>query len=327
MIVQIIFTISAFLLYIYILLFKLIRKNDTTYLVLLGLQSLGILLNLLKINYGILHGILWNIVLVLLCIAIPLLVIIIEYKKVNVSEIIKIALAKSFIKINKEKQAKKILIDLVRKNNNSYIGYKMLGDLYEKNGGTRKAIIEYVQALEIRKNDYNTYYKIAILLNKLDKKYEAKEMLQNLLKNRPQMVEASELLGEIYIKEKEFKQAIEIYTNAIKYVPDNYQIYYNLGVCYSRINDFDIARKCFQKAVELKEDYYIAYYRLGQIALLYRDFENAEENFAKSLYTEKETNEKVKEQYIQTQEEIDIDNYLKETYNLTKGLDTDILKI
>ena len=90
--------------------------------------------------------------------------------------------------------------------------------------------------------------------------------------------------GEIYLKRKEFKKAIEVYTNSVKYYPERYEIYYNLGICYSRINDFDIARKCFQKTVELNDDIYIANYRLGQIALLYRDFDSAEENFAKSLY-------------------------------------------
>lgn len=181
--------------------------------------------------------------------------------------------------------------------------------------------------------------------------------------------------GEIYLKRKEFKKAIEVYTNAVKYYPDKYEIYYNLGLCYSRINDFDIARKCFQKTVELDDDIYIANYRLGQIALLYRDFDSAEENFAKSLYNEKEVksyfelakihimkNQKekaildlnnavkldstyyekiqnepilfsikqaivkpqneVKPEYTETEQEIEIEEYLNDTYNLTKVLNS-----
>lgn len=53
MIGQIIFTIVAFVLFVYILLLKLIKKNDTTYLIILGLQAIGILINLLKITFGI----------------------------------------------------------------------------------------------------------------------------------------------------------------------------------------------------------------------------------------------------------------------------------
>lgn len=181
--------------------------------------------------------------------------------------------------------------------------------------------------------------------------------------------------GQIYIEQKDFKKAIEVYTNALKYYPENYETYYNLGVCYSMINDFDIARKCFQKTVELNDDIYIAYYRLGQIALLYRDFDAAEENFAKSLYNEKEAkayyelakihmmkNQKekaildinnsikinseyyqiiqnepvlfpikqsitkpeheIKPEYTETKQELEIEAYLNDTYNLTKILNS-----
>ena len=179
--------------------------------------------------------------------------------------------------------------------------------------------------------------------------------------------------GEIYLEQKEFKKAIEIYTNAVKYNADNYEIYYNLGICYSRINDFDIARKCFQKTIELNEEMYLAYYRLGQLALLYRDFDVAEESFAKSLCNEKEAkayfelakihvikNQKEKAildinnairkdskyyeiakkeptlfpikkmiekpinettpEYKENEQEIEIEEYLNDTYNLTKVL-------
>lgn len=181
--------------------------------------------------------------------------------------------------------------------------------------------------------------------------------------------------GQIYIEQKDFKKAIEVYTNALKHYPENYEIYYNLGVCYSMINDFDIARKCFQKTVEINDDIYIAYYRLGQIALLYRDFDAAEENFAKSLYNEKEAkayyelakihmmkNQKekaildinnsikinseyyqiiqnepvlfpikqsitkpeheIKPEYTETKQELEIEAYLNDTYNLTKILNS-----
>lgn len=92
------------------------------------------------------------------------------------------------------KKAKKILIDLVSKYKESYIGHKMLAHIYEKEGGMRKAIDEYVQVLDIRKNDYTSYYKISVLLNDLGKKNEAIEMLDTLLKNKPQMQDASKML-------------------------------------------------------------------------------------------------------------------------------------
>ena len=54
MIGEIIFTVIAFVLFAYILLLKMIKKNDTTYLIILGIQAIGILINLLKFYFNIL---------------------------------------------------------------------------------------------------------------------------------------------------------------------------------------------------------------------------------------------------------------------------------
>lgn len=299
---------------------------------------------------------------------------VLEARGINVSEVLKIIMAQIYLWLNNPKKAKKILIDLVSKYKDNYLGHKFLAKIYEQEGGMRKAIDEYVQVLDIKKDDTDSYYKISVLLRELGRNDEATEMLRTLLKTKPDMYEASKLLGGIYLEQKEFKKAIEVYTNAVKYNANNYELYYNLGVCYSRINDFDIARKCFQKTIELDEEMYLAYYRLGQLALLYRDFDVAEESFAKSLCNEKEAkayfelakihiikNQKEKaildinnairknskyyeiakkeptlfpiknmiekpikeseqEEFTENQQELEIEEYLNDTYNLTKVL-------
>lgn len=78
----------------------------------------------------------------------------------------------------------------------------MLAHIFEKEGGLRKAIDEYVQVLDIKKNDYESYYRISILLNELGKKDEATEMLKTLLKNKPQMYEASKMLRRDIFRKK-----------------------------------------------------------------------------------------------------------------------------
>ncbi len=375
MIGQIIFTVIAFVLFIYTVLFKIIRKNDTTYLIILGLQAIGILLNFINITFDIFSGVLITIILYLLCIIVPIAVFLLEIKKINISEILRIIMAKTYILLKKSNKAKRILLDLVSKYKESYIGHKMLAQIYEEEGSKQKAINEYTQVLDIKNSDYLSYYKISVLLNELGKKNEAIRMLRLILKNRPQTLEAAKYCGEIYLEQKEFKKAIEIYTNILKYHPDNYEVYYNIGVCYSRINDFDIAKKCFIKTVELNNDMYLAYYRLGQIALLYRDFDFAEESFSKSVYNEKEAksylelakihimkNQKEKAildinnairvdsqyykimqdepiffiikqlikkpeienkpEYEETEQEKELDEYLNDTYNLTKMLNS-----
>ncbi len=288
MIEKIIFTTLSFLLFAYVFLFKLIKKNDTMYISILILQAIGILINLLQLLFDILLGTFMNIILYVLCIMLPLLVFILETRNINVSELIHISLAKINIIKGNSKKAKENLISLVKKYKNSYLGHKMLAEIYEQEGGMRKAIDEYVKVLDIRGNDYNSYYKISVLLNNLGKKDEAIEMLKNLIKKKPDMYEATSLLGTLFLSQDKFKQVIEAYTPSLKYHPEKIETYYNLGIAYSRINDFVTASECFKKVVEIDDSEYKAYYRLGQIALLYRDYDVAEEYFARSSYKEKE---------------------------------------
>lgn len=288
MIGEIVLTVSSFVLFVYILLFKMIKKNDTTYLTILALQAIGILINLLQITLNILGNIAFNTMVYLLCIIIPILVFILEFKNINVSEFITLTIAKIYIYFNKTKKAKDILIATLTKYRNSYKGHKMLAQIYEKEGGMRKAIDEYVKAVEINSKDYKSYYNIAILLNELGKKDEAIEMLNNLLAVKPEFYEATKMIGELYLEKENYKKVIQVYTKALKFNKENCEIYYSLAIAYSMINDFETAKKCYEKTVELDEDCYKAYYKLAQIALIYRDLELAEQNFSKSIYNEKE---------------------------------------
>lgn len=117
-----------------------------------------------------------------------------EAKGINVSEILRILMAQNYLWLNNPKKAKRILIDLVSKYKDSYLGHKLLARIYEQEGGMRKAIDEYVQVLDIKKNDTNSYYKISVLLKDLGRNNEAVEMLRTLLKTKPDMYEASKLL-------------------------------------------------------------------------------------------------------------------------------------
>ncbi len=288
MIGKILFSLISFLLFTYIFIFKLIKKNDTTYLVIIISQAIGILLNLIQILFNVLTGRFFNIIDYILCIIIPSIVLIIEMKGINFSELINIGISRIFIILGNRKKAKEILINLVVKYDKSYNGHKILAEIYEKEGGMRKAIDEYVKALDIRSNDYKSYFKISKLLNELDKKDEAIEMLTILSKKKPELYESNAMLGDLLIEKERFKEAINIYIQAIKYNPESAELYYNLGIAYARTNEFLFARDSFSKAVELDNTLYNAYYRLGQISLLYRDINEAQQYFMQGMYGETE---------------------------------------
>ena len=159
----------------------------------------------------------------------------------------------------------------------------MLAEVYEKEGGMRKAIDEYVIAVDLNKKDYDSYYKISYLLNELDKPNDAIVMLNNLLSKKPEYINATMLLGDILSSQERYKEALNIYTNALKYSPNNYDLYYNMGIVYTMLNDFQNAKICYEKAATINTLLYHAYYSLGQINLIEMELDEAEKYFTKCL--------------------------------------------
>ena len=282
---KILFNVIAFFLFIFIF-FKMIYKNDTNYLVLIGIQATGIAINFVEIVAKI-YGIIYlKILMYLFSIIIPIIVLLFEKKGNNFSEWVSILQVKAFLLMGNTNSAKEILLKLVTKYPESYIGHKMLAQIYEKEDKIEKAIDEYVKAIDLNKKDYNSYYKVAELLTELGKNEESKTMLENLLKKKPDYTEASSLLGDILVKDGKAKEAIAVYTEALRYKPNDYDLYYSLGSAYTTLNDFANAKLCYEKAAEINHELYGAKYNLGQISLLYRDIDKAEEYFTECLYNE-----------------------------------------
>ena len=278
-----IFSLLAFSLFI-IIFFKIIKKDDTNYIILLVLQSLGLAISFFEIRLGIEANLFFKIFKYILAIILPIIIVFLEWKDINFSEILSIALAKFLFLLGDKKSAKSILSKMVEKYPDSYYGHKLLAIIYEKEGGMRKAIDEYVTAIDIKKNDYNSYFKISELLRDLGKKSEAIEMLERLVRNKPDMYEASCLLGDLLCEQERFKEAANVYENALKFRPADFELYYNLGIVYTRLNDFQMAKDMYERAASINHKLWGAKYSLGQLALIEKEYNLAEQYFKESLY-------------------------------------------
>ena len=279
---KIIFNFLALFLFVYIF-FIMIKRNDTSYISTLVLQAFGIGINFLEIISQRFTGIMWKIIMYSVAIFLPVFVIYMERKNVRFLELRNIFLAKLCMLLKNDKIAKKLLNSVINKYPNTYKAHKMLAEIYEKEGGMRKAIDEYVKAVDINKTDYLSYYKIGDLLYGLGQKDEASTILNNLLRSKPDYYDASILLGEILLESDNYKEAINVYTAALKYKPNDYNLYYSLGISYTLLNDFKNAKECYDRAATINHLLYNAQFSLGQIALIYHDIEKAEEYFLKSL--------------------------------------------
>ncbi len=279
---KIIFSIVAFYLFI-IMFFKMIRKNDTIYIYSLVLQALGIAINFIEIIFALEFNILIKSLIYVISILIPLIIIIMEIRGRNVAEILKLLIVKIALKSNNTKYAKKILIELINKYPNSYGAHRYLAEVYEKEGGMRKAIGEYVVAVDLNKKDYDSYYKISFLLKELDQKEDAKVMLENLLSKKPDYLKATILLGDVYCELEQYKEALNVYSNGLRYAPNDYDLLYSMGIAYTMLNDFQNAKICYEKAATINNLLFKAYYNIAQINLISNEYDEAEQYFIKTV--------------------------------------------
>ena len=276
---QLIFIIIAFALFVYMF-YQLIKKNDTKYVPILAIEALGIAIDFVQLYFTESDiNIAIKIIIYILSIVVPIIVIVVEKLNSNILEVLYIFLVRMNLVFGNNKNAKTLLIKFITEHPESYIGHKLLAQIYEKEGGQRKAVDEYAQAIEINKKDYDTYYKVANLLTDLDKKEEATQMLTNLLEKKPEYVEASIALGDLLIETENYKEAVNIYLEALKYSPTNYDLNYNLGIVYTMLNDFQNAKLYYEKAAQLNSLVYNTKYSLAEIALIYKELEEAEQYF------------------------------------------------
>lgn len=284
---KLIFNMIAFALFI-IIFFKMIKKNDANYVIILAISAIGIAINFIEIIFNLKAGIVLKTIMYILAVIVPIIVILLEAKGYIFSEILYIGLAKACILFKNNKQAKAFLILLLNKYPQNVKGHKNLAQIYEKEGGMRRALDEYIKVIDIDSKDYDSYYKVGLLLNELDKKEDAIVILEDLLKKKPERKDATFLLGDILCEQDRTKEAIHIYTEALKYNPQSYELYYHIAMAYTMQNDFSNAMMFYKKAAEINAILYNAYYNIGQIYLISGDLEEAEKYFQKSLQGEEQ---------------------------------------
>ena len=279
MLEKIIFNVLALALFT-ITFLKLIRKNETSYIYVLALEFVGLAINFIELFFSIKLSIILKIIIYIFSIIIPGIMLWIEkVKKIDFPELFNVTIAQILSAFGKQEQAKKMIMDFLNKNPNSYIAHKWLAEFYEKEGNYDAAISEYMRVTDIKRNDFVSTYKLCEVLNKNKQNQEAINLLEEILKQKPEYEKASNLLGEIFFEEEMYKEAISVYMSALRYNPGSYDLYYSLGMAYTMINDFQRAKEFYSKAAEINTLAYNAKLNLGQIALIYGDLDEAEQWF------------------------------------------------
>ena len=128
---RMIFNVLAFILFI-LMFFKMVKKNDSNYIAVLIIQAIGIAVSFLELMAGKIEWTIWKTFSYLISVVLPLAFFYFDSKNVNIIEGFYIAIAKITILLNNKSKAKKQLLNLIDKYPESYLGHKLLAEIYEK---------------------------------------------------------------------------------------------------------------------------------------------------------------------------------------------------
>jgi tetratricopeptide (TPR) repeat protein len=119
--------------------------------------------------------------------------------------------------------------------------FKALGSLYSKLGNNEMAQMYLQKAADIYLSS--------------QKDQEAEDVLNEVIKIKPDTQNAYNSLGVLYRKKNENEKALSFYKKALKIQPDGAHVYYNIAKLYLHMKDFENAKLHIRKAVELNPGY------------------------------------------------------------------------
>jgi len=138
------------------------------------------------------------------------------------------------------------------------INLTLLGDIYESMNNYQRSIDAYDAIDKASALKANADLEVAVNLQRLEKKDEAKARLKALTESDPKDYDAFVTLGNLYRNNEEFAPAADAYNAAIALIAtpqrDNWTVYYYRGIAFERTKQWDKAEADFRKALQLEPD-------------------------------------------------------------------------
>lgn len=156
-------------------------------------------------------------------------------------------------------------INLLRIEPNDAVTHFILGVIYKKKGMFDEALKELKTAIDLEKNMSQGYIQLAYIYLHQKKTEEAVNILNKSmnLPSSKQTMEIPLLLGMIYLQNKQYEKAIEVYRRILWHSPDNQEAWYQMGIANERLEHIDKSAGCFYKCIKINPKHANAYNYIG----------------------------------------------------------------
>jgi tetratricopeptide (TPR) repeat protein len=162
-------------------------------------------------------------------------------------------------------------------NPDSFEIFHNLGNLEAKKKNYTKAREFYNKTIGLYPNDAETFYNIAKIYTDFEDNFDlGKKNYLKAIELEPDFFMAYNNLASIYLREKNFKEAIKTLELGLKYKSDDYVSLYNLATLTTlHLKDHTKAKRYYRESIRLNNLYVSPKLGLAKLMLLY--FEDAEE--------------------------------------------------
>ena len=206
----------------------------------------------------------------------------------------KLGLARNLAKLGYCEEAADVLVAITESTEGRSQGKEWLGVCYLQTGESEKAIPELTEAIQLKPRDkelriylaraYATGGHVQQAIDSLKallagnghnvdalywigKFYDelSEETFQRMVEEDPSSYSVLQIIGEQYVKKKEYPKALDTYRKALSVKPEAPGLNFDVGDVYWRMRKFDKAKEELEKELKLNPYHPLANYELGDI--------------------------------------------------------------
>lgn len=156
-----------------------------------------------------------------------------------------------------------------------------LGEAYQDEELTEKAIAAFNKAIELKPDYERAYSELASLYREENQLEAAIQTYKRAIEAIPQSLDMMRNLASLLERNKRYAEGVEVLKKFLAIKSDDERALNQIGFFYHRLRRFDEARESVLKAINLKPDFGRAYHTLGATYLEQGRYEEALAAYAK----------------------------------------------
>lgn len=145
--------------------------------------------------------------------------------------------------------------------------YNSWGIALQHWGDYEASIDKFRKSIELKPDEFIGHNSLSCSLIKLDRLDEAKHEIDEVLKLEPGYASCYYNLGQIYMRQELYQNAIDVYKKAVSLDANLKKVYFNIGGAYHYLNDIKNAMKYWQKAIDYDKQNINAYINLAMTSV------------------------------------------------------------